>query len=43
LAQLNLGVMYRDGMGTAKNYSEAMKWFRLAADQAWRLRNSTSA
>jgi len=33
LAQYNLGVMYRDGQGMPQNYAEAMKWFRLAADQ----------
>ena len=25
--------MYRDGQGTAQNYSEAMHWYRNAADQ----------
>ena len=32
-AQLNLGVMSRDGKGGPKNYADAIKWFRLAADQ----------
>jgi uncharacterized protein len=27
--------MYRDGKGLPKNYAEAIKWFRLAADQGF--------
>jgi TPR repeat protein len=33
IAQFNLGVMYRDGLGVPQNYPEALKWFRKAADQ----------
>lgn len=34
LAQLNLGIMYRDGRrGLPKDVAEAEKWFRLAAAQ----------
>ncbi len=32
-AQVNLGVMYAVGQGVPQDYQEAMKWFRLAADQ----------
>ena len=32
-AQNNLGVMYLNGEGVAKDYSEAVKWYRLAAEQ----------
>ena len=32
-AQNNLGMMYRDGVGVARDYKEAMKWYRLAAEQ----------
>ena len=32
-AQYNLGVMYGNGKGVAKNYSKAIKWWNLAADQ----------
>jgi TPR repeat protein len=32
-AQINLGVCYYDGMGVAKDYVEAVKWFRQAAEQ----------
>jgi hypothetical protein len=32
-AQLNLGVMYERGQGVAKDYAEALKWYRLAAEQ----------
>lgn len=28
-----LGLCYRDGVGVPRNASEAVKWFRLAADQ----------
>jgi TPR repeat protein len=31
LAQTNLGIMYAEGHGVAKNYAEAAKWYRLAA------------
>jgi TPR repeat protein len=33
IAQYNLGVMYYDGKGVAKDDAEAMKWYCLAADQ----------
>ena len=29
----NLGVMYDNGQGVPQNYAEALKWYRLAADQ----------
>jgi uncharacterized protein len=32
-AQRNLGIMYNNGWGVAKNSKEAVKWFRLAAKQ----------
>jgi len=32
-AQYNLGNMYADGEGVAKNEAEAVKWYRKAADQ----------
>jgi len=32
-AQYNLGVMYGNGRGVAKDYSKAIKWWNLAADQ----------
>jgi len=32
-AQLNLGIMYDEGIGVEENDSEAAKWFRLAAEQ----------
>jgi len=32
-AQLELGLMYADGQGVPRDYKEAVKWFRLAADQ----------
>ncbi len=31
VAQLNLGVMYDNGRGAPKDYTEALRWFRLAA------------
>ena len=33
MAQFNLGVMLRDGEGVPQDYAEAMKWYRLSADQ----------
>ena len=33
VAQLNLGLMYRDGQGVIQDYNEAVKWFRKAAQQ----------
>ena len=32
-AQFNLGFMYENGKGVAKNYKIALKWYRLAAEQ----------
>ena len=32
-SQHNLGVVYRDGQGVARDHAEAAKWFRLAADR----------
>ncbi len=32
-AQVNLGVMYTLGFGVPQDYAEAMKWYRLAAEQ----------
>ena len=32
-AQTNLGAMYDNGTGVPQNYSEAVKWYRLAAEQ----------
>jgi uncharacterized protein len=29
----SLGAMYAGGQGISKDYAEALKWFRLAADQ----------
>jgi TPR repeat protein len=33
LAQRNLGFMYANGQGVPQDYAEAVKWYRLAADQ----------
>ena len=30
-AQRLIGVMYRDGLGVAKDYDQTMKWFSIAA------------
>jgi TPR repeat protein len=32
-AQFALGTMYRDGQGVARDYAEALRWWRKAADQ----------
>ena len=32
-AQYNLGVMLSDGRGAHQDYTEAVRWFRLAAEQ----------
>ena len=32
-AQSNLGVMYQKGQGVAQDDQEAVKWFRLSAEQ----------
>ncbi len=34
-AQYALGLIYSDGLGTAKNRAEAIKWLRAAADQSY--------
>ena len=33
MAQYNLGAMYDKGIGVKKDFSEAVKWYRKAADQ----------
>ena len=33
VAQYNLGVMYDNGRGVLQDYKEAVKWYRLAAEQ----------
>lgn len=33
LAQGNLGLMYENGQGVAQDYQEAVRWYRLAAEQ----------
>jgi TPR repeat protein len=33
IAQYNLGVMYGKGQGVPRDYAEAIKWFREAAEQ----------
>jgi len=32
VAQFNVGLMYANGQGVTKDETEAMKWYRLAAD-----------
>ena len=32
-AQINLGVMYRNGQGVIQDYKQAVKWYRKAAEQ----------
>ena len=34
-AQNNLGMMYAKGHGVAQDYQEAVKWYRLAAEQGY--------
>jgi hypothetical protein len=34
-AQFNLGMMYGNGKGVPQDYSKAVKWYRLAADQGF--------
>jgi TPR repeat protein len=36
-AQFKLGSMYEDGHGVAQSDAEALKWYRLAADQGYAL------
>ncbi len=40
-AQCSLGEMYDKGRGVAQDYAEAVKWYRMAAEQgyAWAQRN----
>ena len=33
MAQTNLGNRYRNGEGVPQDYKEAVKWYRLAAEQ----------
>jgi len=33
LAQFNMGLMFRNGYGTAQDYKEAARWFKLAGQQ----------
>ena len=35
VAQYNLAVMYDDGKGVLQDYKEAVKWYRLAAEQGY--------
>ena len=35
LAQYRIGYMYANGIGVPKNEEEALKWYRLAADQGY--------
>jgi len=32
-AQFEIGLLYEDGWGVARNYRESVKWYRLAAEQ----------
>ena len=34
-AQYNLGLMYNNGDGVPQDYKEAVKWYRLAAEQGY--------
>lgn len=34
-AQARIGQMYREGSGVPRDYAEALKWFRKAADQGF--------
>src|SRR5438034_5667631 len=40
-AQHNLGVIYYNGHGVPPNYAEALRWYRLAAEQGFGDRKST--
>ncbi len=33
MAQANLGIMYENGRGVAQDYAEAVRWYRMAAEQ----------
>ncbi len=39
VAQYNLGILYRDGLGVEKNPEFALSWFCLAAQQRHKLSN----
>ena len=41
-AQFRLGVMYHTGEGVPQDYQEAVKWYRLAAEQGSAFANTTS-
>jgi hypothetical protein len=34
-AQYNIGIMYEQGIGTAKDRAKAKQWFKKAADQGY--------
>lgn len=34
-AQFNLALMYSNGVGVPQDYAEALKWYRLAAEQGY--------
>ena len=38
-AQYNLSVMYQNGFGVARNYTEAAKWYTAAAEQSMPVHN----
>ena len=35
LRSINLGIMYDNGQGVPQDYKEAVKWYRLAAEQGY--------
>ncbi|WP_415184069.1 tetratricopeptide repeat protein [Phaeovulum sp.] len=35
MAQHNLGIIYANGLGVPQDHAEAVKWYRLAADQGY--------
>ena len=35
VAQSNLGLAYRTGQGVTQDFQEALKWYRLAAEQGY--------
>ena len=39
-AQTNLGYAYSNGRGVEQDYAEAVKWYRLAAEQGDAMRNT---
>ena len=41
-AQVNLGVRYANGRGVPQDDTEAVRWYRLAADQGYASAHSTS-